>query len=340
MNLSEILVPRYYSTIECFYNFDAPFMEQLVATVIKSTGSWYSLKKEDGELLDARIKGKFRIKGIRTTNPIAVGDKVVYEEQEDGNAVITDILDRKNYIIRKSVNLSKESHIIASNLDQAVLIITLANPTTSLGFIDRFLITCEAYHIPAKLVFNKVDLLDGEDLSLMKEMIERYTGIGYDCFQTSASEGTGLESFKDLLKNQISLLSGHSGVGKSSLVNRVDGSLELRVGEISESHYKGKHTTTFAEMFELDFGGSIIDSPGIKGFGLVHFEKEELAGYFPELRALLPECKFHNCVHVKEPKCAVKEAVENGEVSEERYDSYLALYLEENDENYRTSIYS
>ncbi|MCC6837461.1 MAG: ribosome small subunit-dependent GTPase A [Bacteroidia bacterium] len=303
--------------------------------VIKSTGSWYNVLSEDGQMIDCRIKGVFRIKGIKTTNPIAVGDSVLFELEEEGKGVIHTIHDRKNYIIRKSINLSKQSHIIAANMDQALLIATLALPRTSAGFIDRFLLTAEAYHIPVSIVFNKIDLFEN-DPELMDELnafIAVYEKIGYKCYKVSATENKDIEVLRELTKGKTTLVSGHSGVGKSTLVNAMDKQLNLKVGEISDVHFKGKHTTTFAEMHPLSYGGFIIDTPGIKELGLVDMEKEEIADYFPEMRALRNECKFNNCMHINEPKCAVLEAVEKGEIAASRYNSYLGIINGEEMEN-------
>ncbi|MBL7888734.1 MAG: ribosome small subunit-dependent GTPase A [Bacteroidia bacterium] len=303
--------------------------------VIKSTGSWYNVLSEDGQMIDCRIKGVFRIKGIKTTNPIAVGDSVLFELEEEGKGVIHTIHDRKNYIIRKSINLSKQSHIIAANMDQALLIATLALPRTSAGFIDRFLLTAEAYHIPVSIVFNKIDLFEN-DPELMDELnafIAVYEKIGYRCYKVSATENKDIEVLRELTKGKTTLVSGHSGVGKSTLVNAMDKQLNLKVGEISDVHFKGKHTTTFAEMHPLSYGGFIIDTPGIKELGLVDMEKEEIADYFPEMRALRNACKFNNCMHINEPKCAVLEAIEKGEIATSRYNSYLGIINGEEMEN-------
>ncbi len=311
------------------------------ALVIRSTGSWYILRNESGELFDARIKGKFRMQGIKTTNPVAVGDWVRYEtDGEDENAIITEIEDRKNYIVRKSVNLSKQAHIIAANVDFALLVVTIANPRTSTGFIDRFLVTAEAYHITPILVFNKVDILTEEERLEMEYLIHVYSEIGYQCIRTSAIVYEGLEEVKAILKDKTSMFSGHSGAGKSSLINAIDETLAAKVGIISDSTYKGKHTTTFAEMFTLSFGGDIIDTPGIKGFGLVDFDKDDLNHYFIEMRDYLPNCKFNNCLHLEEPKCAVKDAVEEGLISAERYKNYVAIISDDEEVHYRTSDYS
>tara|TARA_B110000977_G_C11003423_1_gene464787 strand:- start:219 stop:1154 length:936 start_codon:yes stop_codon:yes gene_type:complete len=305
--------------------------------VVKSTGSWYSVRTYNGEYLDCRIRGKFRIKGLKSTNPIAVGDIVVLS-CEGNDYLITEILERKNYIVRKSVNLSKQVHIIASNIDQAFLIVTLASPSTSVGFIDRFLVTAEAYQIPTILVFNKVDLYDEFDREYHDEIAEMYTSAGYECLETSALEELNIEALTAKMKDKVTLLSGHSGVGKSTLVNVIDPELDLATQQVSDAHQKGMHTTTFAEMYALDFGGFIIDTPGIKGFGLVDVEESELADYFPEIRRIKGACKFHNCKHVNEPKCAVKEAVEKEEIHPVRYDSYLAI-LEDDGNQYREFKY-
>lgn len=295
--------------------------------VIKSTGSWYTVLSENGVLLDCRIKGLFRIKGIKTTNPIAVGDNVEFEMENDGKAVINKIEERKNYIIRKSINLSKQSHILAANIDSAFLIVTLAFPRTSAGFIDRFLLTAEAYHIPTSIIFNKIDLFEDDEI-LMKDLnafIQIYERIGYKCYKVSATKRENISVLQELTKDKTTLIAGHSGVGKSTLVNAMDKNLDLRVGEISDAHSKGKHTTTFAEMHRLNYGGFIIDTPGIKELGLVDMEKEEISDYFPEMRALRNKCKFNNCLHLNEPKCAIIEAVDKGEIAASRYNSYLGI---------------
>ena len=279
--------------------------------VIKSTGSWYTVLLENKTVLECRIKGVFRIKGIKTTNPIAVGDNVELEIESDGKGVIHAITERKNYIIRKSINLSKQSHIIAANMDQALLIVTLAMPRTSTGFIDRFLLTAEAYHIPVNIIFNKIDLFEKpETMVELNKFISIYEEIGYKCYKVSATENIEMDILRQLTKDKTTLISGHSGVGKSTLVNAMDANLDLRVGEISDAHNKGKHTTTFAEMHILSYGGFIIDTPGIKELGLVDMAKEEISDYFPEMRAIRNKCKFNNCLHLNEPKCAVIEAVE------------------------------
>lgn len=294
--------------------------------VIKSTGSWYTVLS-DGNTIECRIKGVFRIKGIKSTNPIAVGDHVDYEMEADGRGVIHAISDRKNYIIRKSINLSKQSHILAANVDQAMLVVTLAFPRTSAGFIDRFLLTAEAYHIPTKIIFNKVDLFSKDEILMneLNDFIAVYEKIGYPCYKVSATEKTDIENLRALTKGKTTLIAGHSGVGKSTLVNAMDANLDLKVGEISDAHNKGKHTTTFAEMHPLTYGGFIIDTPGIKELGLVDMEKEEIGDYFPEMHKIKDQCKFNNCIHLNEPKCAVIAAVENGEIALSRYTSYVGI---------------
>ena len=296
--------------------------------VFRSTGSWYDVQDEMGESVRCRIKGKIRLQGIRTTNPIAVGDFVQFTRVEDGTGSIDSIEERRNFIARKSVNLSKESHVVASNLDRAFLIVTIAKPRTSSGFIDRFLVTAEAIGIPATIVFNKMDLLEGdEEASSRQEELEKiYADVGYKTLRVSAETGLGIAEMKSALKDGIYLLSGHSGVGKSTIINRLVPGLELKTADVSESHSKGRHTTTFAEMFSVPEGGFIIDTPGIKGFGLVALQKETLNHQFPEFFALLMGCKFNNCVHTDEPGCAVRKAVEEGEVSEERYGNYVEMY--------------
>jgi len=303
--------------------------------VICSTGSWYAVRLENKGVVKARIKGKFRIKGIKTTNPVAVGDNVWLDKKPDGEYMITEILPRKNYIIRKSVNLSKQAHIIASNIDQALLIVTVASPSTSTGFIDRFLVTAEAYHIPVTIVFNKIDVYNKKEQDVLTQLLALYRGIGYPCILTSAIKKEGVEEVKNLLKDKVTLLSGHSGVGKSTLINAVDGKLDLKTGSVSESHNKGKHTTTFAEMFALSFGGNVIDTPGIKGFGLVDFDKHDLGHYFVEIRDWMKLCKFNNCQHINEPKCAVLEALKNGEIAKSRYQNYLSMWHDDYSSSYR-----
>ncbi|MCI0921491.1 ribosome small subunit-dependent GTPase A [Sphingobacterium rhinopitheci] len=300
--------------------------------VRKSTGSWYLVLGEDGTEYNCRIKGKFRTKGIKTTNPIAVGDWVKFEvEPGQESAVIHELEPRRNYIIRKSVNLSKQTQIIGANLDQAVLVVTLASPPTSLGFIDRFLVTAEAYDVPAILVFNKLDLFSDEGLEILQEYKKIYQDLGYVCFEVSARVGTNIELLKSLLKDKVTLVSGHSGVGKSTLINSLVPGVVLRTGDISDWSDKGKHTTTFAEMIDLPFGGQLIDTPGIRELGVVDIEKNELSHFFPEMRMRMNKCRFNNCIHINEPGCVVLEAVEEGVIESSRYDSYLSIYS--NDDN-------
>jgi len=310
----------------------------MVGTVYKSTGSWYTVKTRNGKFYQCRIKGRFRITEIKSTNPIAVGDIVQFELETKNNedtGVINRIEERKNYIIRKSVNLSKQTHIIASNIDQVFLLITLNNPQTFTSFIDRFLVTAEAYAVKTILLFNKIDTYDEEELLEVKYLASLYRKIGYECIGISATTTENVDKVKVLMVNKVSMFSGHSGVGKSTLVNTIEPSLDLKTKKISQQHMQGQHTTTFAEMFDLSFDAKIIDTPGIKGFGVVDMDPEEVGDYFPEFFALKQDCKFNNCLHLKEPKCAVKEALEKDEVSYSRYKSYLQI-LEGEEENYRT----
>ena len=301
--------------------------------VTKSTGSWYIVRKENGEQVECRMRGKLRLQGSRTTNPVAVGDRVDMEYDRE-EYVITRIHERRNYIIRKSTNLSKEAHIIATNVDQALLIATINHPQTPTVFIDRFLMTAEAYNIPAVIVFNKTDLYDEADSARLKKLIAIYTSVGYPCHALSAEEPESLVPFKALLANKTTVLSGMSGVGKSTLINRVEPSLQLKVGAISDSHDTGKHTTTFAEMFSLGENSYIIDTPGLRSFGIIDIAKEEISHFFPELFKVSDNCRFYNCTHTHEPGCAVIEAVQKGDISESRYWSYLSM-MEENGEKYR-----
>lgn len=299
--------------------------------IIKSTGSWYTVAGSDGINYNCKLKGQFRIKGIRTTNPLAAGDHVLFEVQNDPNeGVISEILPRQNYIIRKSINLSKSSHIIAANIDQLYIVASIMLPRTSTGFIDRLLVTAEAYHIPASIVFNKIDIYNNEALEKCIELEQMYTSIGYPVFKVSALTGVNIEMLREAFSNKVNLLSGHSGVGKSALINALDSDLSIKTGQISSYHNKGKHTTTFAEMHALTFGGYIIDTPGIKEFGLVNFESKEIAERFPEFRALLDQCKYNNCTHVHEPGCAVKEALASGKIHAVRYKNYIGLLNDEN----------
>ena len=297
-----------------------------IGRVIKSTGSWYDVRDDAGQVVLCRLRGKIRLDGLRTTNPVAVGDLVNYEKERDKDTCVIDkILPRTNVIVRKSVNLSKESHIIASNVDQAILVATIAQPRTSTGFIDRFTVTAEAYHIPVVIVFNKCDIYDDEQNAQAEELMKVYNGIGYQSFVVSAKTGQNCDRLKAVMQDKTCMFSGHSGVGKSALVNRLDPALDIRVGEISEVHEKGKHTTTFAQMYELGFGGYIIDTPGIKEFALYDMEKDTLAQRFPEMRALMHGCRFNNCTHLHEPHCAIKTAVEQGLIAGWRYENYCNM---------------
>ncbi|MBT3645591.1 MAG: ribosome small subunit-dependent GTPase A [Cryomorphaceae bacterium] len=298
-------------------------------TVYKSTGSWYLVKARDN-FLECRIKGKIRLKDISTTNPIAVGDHVIFELENDGNGIISDILPRTNYIIRKSVNLSKQRHIIASNIDISVLVVTLNNPTTSKNFIDRFLVSCQAYDIPVIIAFNKVDIYTEEEKSELEKLIKIYKNIGYSCELISAKYGKGINELINLMKNKTCIISGHSGVGKSTLVNSISPNLRLKTKEISSSHNQGKHTTTYAEMFDLDSNIRVIDTPGIRGFGLVDISKFELGDFFPEFFSAKQKCKFNNCLHLDEPDCNVKKKIKEGEIYESRYHTYLDMLKDQN----------
>ncbi|TDN90433.1 ribosome biogenesis GTPase [Salegentibacter sp. 24] len=310
-------------------------------TVYKSTGSWYQVKSEAGAFYDCRIKGKFRIKGIKSTNPVAVGDRVEFDiEDKEGaeQGVIKKIENRENYIIRKSVNLSKQTHIIAANIDQVFLLITLNNPPTLTTFIDRFLVTAEAYHVNAVLLFNKVDTYSQDELVEIKYLAAIYRNAGYQCIGISATTGKNVDKVKEIMLGKTSMFAGHSGTGKSTLINMIEPGLNLKTSQISEQHKQGQHTTTFAEMFDLNFDARIIDTPGIKGFGVVEIAREELGNYFPEFFRIKQDCKFHNCLHLEEPQCAVKDALEEGEIAWSRYKSYLQI-LEGEEDNYRTDIY-
>lgn len=297
-----------------------------IGRVIKSTGSWYDVRDDAGIVRQCRLRGRMRLDGLRTTNPVAVGDLVNFEKERDKDTCVIDrILPRANVIVRKSVNLSKESHIIAANVDQAILVAAVAQPRTSTGFIDRFTVTAEAYHIPVIIVFNKYDIYDDEQISIAEELMKVYNNIGYQSFMISAKTGYNCDRLQNLMKDKISMFSGHSGVGKSALINRLDPNLDIRVGEISEVHEKGKHTTTFAQMYQLCFGGYIIDTPGIKEFALFDIEKETLAQRFPEMRALMHECRFNNCTHLHEPHCSIKNAVEQHIIADWRYINYCNM---------------
>ena len=307
--------------------------------VLRTTGSWYDVMNSNGVTVACKPAGKLRLKGYRSTNPVAVGDMVDFEVEEDGTGVISKIHGRANCIIRKSVNLSHESHVVAANLDRAFLVITMASPRTSTGFMDRFLVTAEAYGIPTTIVLNKVDALTPEARRQAEELANIYREVGYEWLEVSALTGSGLTDLRVALAKGIHVLSGHSGVGKSTLINQLIPGLTIKTANVSESHNKGRHTTTFAEMHPLPEGGFLVDTPGIKGFGLITLERETLNHHFPEFFRLLPKCKFHNCLHHREPGCAVQEAVENGKVSRLRYKNYLEMLHEFDEGPYRESTY-
>jgi ribosome biogenesis GTPase len=306
--------------------------------VVKNTGSWYQVKTEDGRLVETKLKGNFRLKDIQSTNPVSVGDQVLIEENPEGTAFIYEIEDRKNYIIRRSSNLSKQSHIIAANLDQAFLIVTVNYPITTTTFIDRFLATTEAYRIPVSLFFNKIDRYNQADKETMESLMNLYESIGYPCYKISARQDEDLSFMQELLKNKITLFSGHSGVGKSTLINRLVPGTGQKIQEISEYHNKGMHTTTFSEMIELPEGGYIIDTPGIKGFGVFDMDGVEISHYFPEIFRFSQTCKFNNCSHRKEPGCTVQQAVTEHNISESRYRSYLNMLEDKNENKYREAF--
>lgn len=302
---------------------------KFTATVVRATGSWYDVL-HDGATVRCRIRGRLRLKGVRSTNPVVVGDEVVCEADEGGDYVIADILPRRNYVIRRASNLSKESHIIAANVDQALLMASLRSPETPTEFVDRFLVTCEAYKVPVTILLSKIDLQDAEAVAEFRAV---YEGAGYRVLEVSAKEGRGVEEVRKLLAGRTTLVSGNSGVGKSTLIQTIDPSLDIRTGEISDSHHKGRHTTTFSTMYPLAKGGAVIDTPGIKGFGLLDIDDAELWHYFPEMMRVAPGCRFYNCTHTHEPGCAVVEAVKAGEIAWSRYESYLKIL--DDDEKYR-----
>ena len=302
---------------------------KFTATVVRATGSWYDVL-HDGETVRCRIRGRLRLKGVRSTNPVVVGDEVACEADEGGDYVIADILPRRNYVIRRASNLSKESHIIAANVDQALLMASLRSPETPTEFVDRFLVTCEAYKVPVTILLSKLDLQDAEAVAEFRAV---YEGAGYRVLEVSVREGRGVEEVRELLAGRTTLVSGNSGVGKSTLIQAIDPSLDIRTGEISESHHKGRHTTTFSTMYPLAGGGAVIDTPGIKGFGLIDIDEAELWHYFPEMMRVAPACRFYNCTHTHEPGCAVTEAVKAGEIAWPRYES--SLKIRDEDEKYR-----
>lgn len=303
--------------------------------VIKSTGSWFNVQNEDGEIIPCKIRGRIRLDGLKSTNPVAVGDKVQFDyDSKTKSGVITKICERKNYIIRRSTNLSKQTQIIAANIDQAILMVTINYPVTSYLFIDRFLASCQAYRIPCIIIFNKIDQYNDQEIQLLEEYKTVYEEIGYQTLSISATKQTSLNEVKEILTNKTTLISGHSGVGKSTLINQMEPGLNLKTGTISEAHQTGKHTTTFAEMHPFSFGGYVIDTPGIRGFGLANVEKEELYHFFVEFFEYAKNCHFHNCQHINEPNCAVKDAIEDGKIAFSRYDSYVSIYFNR-DEKYR-----
>lgn len=312
-------------------------MGDTVGMVIKNTGSWYTVLTDGGSTVDCKIKGNFRLKGIRSTNPVAVGDRVEIIRNQEGTAFITSICDRKNYIIRKSSNLSKQSHIIAANVDQAFLIVTVDYPQTSTTFIDRFLASAEAYNVPVTIIFNKVDLFKGDEERYLDMMVNLYETVGYTCLKVSAETEEGLQQLLPLLKGKITLFSGNSGVGKSTLLNKIVPGAELRTAEISDAHNTGMHTTTFSEMLSLGDGGWVIDTPGIKGFGTFNMEPEEICGYFKEIFRFSKDCRFSNCTHTHEPGCAVRQAVEDHYIAQSRYASYLSMLDDKEEGKYRAA---
>ncbi len=308
-------------------------MDRLKARVLKSTGSWYQVELEDGSKMDCRLRGKFKNLELKVTNPIAVGDWVLIEPDDDGKGIISEIEPRRNYFIRKSVKKTDHAHLIAANIDQAILVVTLALPRTSLGFIDRFLVSIEAFRIPGVLLFNKADIMDEVMLTYQKELAELYQNLGYKCLLVSAETGEGMDEVSEILKGKLSVFSGHSGAGKSTLINRLIPSIQQKTAQVSSFANKGVHTTTFAEMFEVDSDTWVIDTPGIKELGLVEMEEWEISHYFPEMRHFLGQCKFNNCLHINEPNCKIIEALDSGQIAISRYNSYLSMLM--NEESHR-----
>lgn len=309
--------------------------------VLKSTGKWYTVELNDGSVISARIRGRLRLDGLRTTNPIAVGDIVILDDipDDEGKHCISDFEKRKNYIVRKSTNLSKQMQILAANVDRAYLLVTLKSPTTQLAFIDRFLVAAESFRIPTTILFNKIDQYAPIEIETIDYLCDLYESIGYPCYKISAENKMNIDFLREEIKGKQVMISGHSGVGKSTLVNALDATLDLRTGEISQAHLQGQHTTTFAEMHKLATGGYIVDTPGIRAFGIVDLDKDVISHYFPEMRSLIGECKFHNCQHLNEPKCAVKEAVENDIIAGSRYSTYVQLLTEDENDIHRRNIY-
>lgn len=321
-----------------FYIFLSLFFLPVHGIVIKNTGYFYEVRTDDGRIVECKVKGNFRLRGIRSTNPVAVGDGVTIKENNGETAFITEIDERRNYIIRKASNLSKQSHILAANLDLAVLVVTIARPETSTTFIDRFLASAEAYRVPVVLAFNKMDSLTAEEQAVAEELMALYRSVGYECFAISALTGEGVDALKNVLRGQVTLLSGHSGVGKSTLLNLLVPDAHVRTAEISEVHGTGMHTTTFSELYELPGGGALIDIPGIKGFGTFDMEREEVSHYFKDIFQVSAECRFNNCTHTREPGCAVLEALERGELHLSRYASYLSMLEDKEEGKYRAGF--
>lgn len=309
--------------------------------VLKSTGKWYNVLEENGEVIVCRLRGKIRMAGLKTTNPVAVGDEVILspDRDDENRGVIIDVEPRQNYIVRKSTNLSKQMQILAANVDRAYLMVTLHSPDTHLAFIDRFLVSAESFRIPVSLLFNKMDQYSEKDLLKIESYVEKYTSIGYPCHKVSTFDKASVDFLKKDIQGKQVMIGGHSGVGKSSLINAIDDELSARIGAISKAHSQGQHTTTFAEMFPLTSGGFIVDTPGIRAFGVIDLEKEHISHYYPEMRARMDDCKFNNCQHINEPKCAVKDAVSAGTIAESRYESYWVLMHEDATESYRKNIY-